>query len=248
MTFELAWLAGLSNQSVLRAQRCLGLNFRFEHYTSRKALCESSLRVASSAQPRPSFLLTDIHFSDGNFFDLLASGMTLPAPFFVLSKDQRLESIELAFHWQALDYFLQPFSENLLALKIKRALSLSSRADLRQALSTKISLNAFDSTIAVPHSAPTQLTLKEFRILSLLVHSYPKSLPRSSIYEKIWGSIKVERKTLDVHIFNLRRKLEPLGFEIRYNFDMSYSLVETIALLDGFLAGTGELPKANSSS
>ncbi len=57
------------------------------------------------------------------------------------------------------------------------------------------------------------LTLKERRLLALfLVRQAP--LSREDLFEGLWAGVTVNRKTLDVHLFNLRRKIHPLGFDI----------------------------------
>jgi DNA-binding winged helix-turn-helix (wHTH) protein len=41
-----------------------------------------------------------------------------------------------------------------------------------------------------------------------------RSVNRKDILKKVWGATSVHPKTVDVHLYNLRRKLDPLGFQI----------------------------------
>ena len=61
----------------------------------------------------------------------------------------------------------------------------------------------------------TTLTYKESKILETLAKNLDNFVPRKEIIENVWNnSTEVLPKTLDVHIYNLRRKLVPLDFKI----------------------------------
>ena len=58
------------------------------------------------------------------------------------------------------------------------------------------------------------LTLKQLQVLSLFLKSPIRSVNRKDILKKVWGTTSVHPKTVDVHLYNLRKKLGPLGFQI----------------------------------
>jgi DNA-binding winged helix-turn-helix (wHTH) protein len=60
----------------------------------------------------------------------------------------------------------------------------------------------------------TKLTYKESKIVTLLMNQMDQYVSRKDIIEKVWNNVNVHPKTLDVHLYNLRRKIEPLGFHI----------------------------------
>jgi two-component system response regulator RegX3 len=57
---------------------------------------------------------------------------------------------------------------------------------------------------------PTQLPLKEFELLELLLRATPgRVLTRGQLIDRVWGSDYVgDTKTLDVHVKRLRAKIE----------------------------------------
>ena len=56
---------------------------------------------------------------------------------------------------------------------------------------------------------PTNLPLKEFELLTLLLDNAGRVLPRDTLIDRIWGLDYVgDTKTLDVHIKRLRSKVE----------------------------------------
>ena len=61
-----------------------------------------------------------------------------------------------------------------------------------------------------------KLTLREFQVLSCLVQAHPKGMAPGLIRTSVWGNLKVVPKALDVHLFKIRRKLESIGWGIRY--------------------------------
>lgn len=57
------------------------------------------------------------------------------------------------------------------------------------------------------------LTLKERQLLASFL-TRRNMLTRAELVRALWRAVNVNRKTLDVHLFNLRRKIHPLGFDI----------------------------------
>ena len=109
------------------------------------------------------------------------------------------------------DYLCKPFAfEELLA----RLRTLSRRRDGRQ--STQLSFGDIRYDLAAQRAERAghrlDLTLKEQALLVFFLHHANEVLSRTRIYEHVWD----ERydglsNTLEVHIFELRRKLEARG-------------------------------------
>ena len=54
-----------------------------------------------------------------------------------------------------------------------------------------------------------ELTLKEFKILHLLISSYPNVVSREQIIEKVWEYEYFEdTRVIDTHVKNLRKKIK----------------------------------------
>lgn len=54
------------------------------------------------------------------------------------------------------------------------------------------------------------LTKKEQQLFDFLV-AHPRGITRDQLMTKCWKNVSVHPKTLDVHLFNLRQKLEAVG-------------------------------------
>jgi DNA-binding response OmpR family regulator len=65
---------------------------------------------------------------------------------------------------------------------------------------------------------PLDLTAKELALLSLLLRNPGRVLSREEIYENVWdGDFDTTSNTLEVHLKDLRRKLEALGPRVIHN-------------------------------
>ncbi len=63
----------------------------------------------------------------------------------------------------------------------------------------------------------TQLPLKEFELLEMLLRNTGRVLTRMQLIDRVWGSDYVgDTKTLDVHVKRLRAKIEPDPAEPRF--------------------------------
>jgi DNA-binding response OmpR family regulator len=69
------------------------------------------------------------------------------------------------------------------------------------------------------------LTPKEFLILSGLSRTIGRMVPSKSLWRYAWGEKEAfNSKTLRVHVCNLRRKIAPLGLNIRSMTSLGYCL------------------------
>ncbi len=63
-----------------------------------------------------------------------------------------------------------------------------------------------DTALALIHSFGTKLTFTEQKILVLFLTCVDHRVSRTYLIENIWRAGRVHPKTLDVHLFNLRKK------------------------------------------
>lgn len=59
------------------------------------------------------------------------------------------------------------------------------------------------------------LTSKQKALIRLFLSSEEREVERHSILENVWGDLTIQPKTVDVHLYNLRRKIHPYGYLIR---------------------------------
>ncbi|PQO30845.1 response regulator transcription factor [Blastopirellula marina] len=120
---------------------------------------------------------------------------------------QRVEGLDAG----ADDYLCKPFSfEELLA----RVRALLRRPDQKSGLALEsLDIRAdLSSQQATRHGQPLNLTAKEFSLLCLFLKHPGAVLTRTRIFEAVWGDqFDGLSNTIEVHVKELRRKLEALG-------------------------------------
>jgi two-component system, OmpR family, response regulator RegX3 len=110
------------------------------------------------------------------------------------------------------DYVTKPFSiaelvSRVRALLRRRALDLSRSSGVRAVGGLRLDVNHHAATI---DDRPLQLTPSEFRLISLLATEPGCVFTREELVRHLWQSDSLgDRRAIDVHVSNLRRKLEP---------------------------------------
>lgn len=177
---------------------------------------------------RPDLLICDLRLPGESFLSFLESPHSQALsglPFMVISSLDDNQALRQCFSKGALDYITKPFGREELLFKAERILSRPI-PPTGGTYSEPPPLRIDPSTMRV-HRGQTSsslLTAKEFQILSLLQQAPQHTVTRGEIVQKVWGNVKVGSKTLDVHIFNLRRKLNPIQVEISFGAPNHYRL------------------------
>jgi DNA-binding response OmpR family regulator len=150
-------------------------------------------------------IIADIYLPDGHFFKLLnESDLTLNTPFLVISASDELDSFRNAFQAGAIDYILKPFNQNEIKAKVEKHL-----CNIEEKTNESIkSLEALNLDL-------TKFTNKEVKIIESFNIKEDKTLHRNDIVKIIWKNIAIHPNTLDVHIYNLRKKLKPYNYNIK---------------------------------
>jgi len=110
------------------------------------------------------------------------------------------------------DYVTKPFSmaelvSRVRALLRRRALDLARNSGVRAVGNLRLDVNHHAATV---EDRVLQLTPSEFRLLSLLATEPGRVFTREELVRHLWQSDFLgDRRAIDVHISNLRRKLEP---------------------------------------
>jgi two-component system response regulator RegX3 len=109
------------------------------------------------------------------------------------------------------DYMTKPFSvaelvSRVRALLRRRLLDRVSASIARTVGELEVDLNRHTATVS---GRPLQLTRSEFRLVALLSSEPGRVFSREELVRHLWQSDFVgDRRAIDVHISNLRRKLE----------------------------------------
>jgi two-component system, OmpR family, alkaline phosphatase synthesis response regulator PhoP len=132
------------------------------------------------------------------------------------TEDDRLTGLDLG----ADDYMTKPFSPRELAARIRAVLrripeeSLMRGAEEIEVNGIKIDVSRHE---AYRGEKPIDLTMIEFKLLGILAREAGRVFTRAQLIDKVAGSdFEGYDRTIDVHIHNLRQKLEPDPARPRY--------------------------------
>ncbi|MEW5814311.1 MAG: winged helix-turn-helix domain-containing protein [Spirochaetota bacterium] len=68
----------------------------------------------------------------------------------------------------------------------------------------------FSKTVITSHIGSEELTIQEFNVLNTLATQRGNTVPREVLYYSIWGCQGFDSRVVDMHISNLRKKLNRL--------------------------------------
>lgn len=167
----------------------------------------------------PSLIIADLMLSDGNFLHFLTDSESdiLAIPFIIVSSIDDIDALRFCFKEGALDYLTKPFKKNELLVKIENVL-----AGLKARPAADVTL---DKRVEIDGVEVKDLTTKQMQLVNLFLDSQDRTVSRNDILEKVWGDTTVHPKTVDVHLYNLRRKLHGHGFMIRSDGGGRWSLL-----------------------
>ena len=121
------------------------------------------------------------------------------------------------------DYIAKPFGTMELISRIKALLRRTAAADVEYTVG-KLYVNKTKHIVTVD-GKETELTLKEFELLCLLLRNKGIVLTRATLMDRVWGfESERENRTLDVHIRTLRVKLGEAGSYIETVRGIGYKI------------------------
>lgn len=161
----------------------------------------------------PDMAILDIMLPDGCGLELAKKIRGRPetrhVPVIVLTGEEGLSSKKKAFSAGVDQYLVKPLEMEELVLWVK---SLFNRVEL-DTVRQSGGIRAGDMEVdkgarLVKYRGETisDLTNREFELLSCLIEHSPKVISREYIMEKVWRTVAVAN-LVDTHIYNLRRKL-----------------------------------------
>lgn len=116
------------------------------------------------------------------------------------------------------DYLLKPFDERELVARVDALLRRSRRAEAHvRCIVLGDRRVDFESRTATRGGAPLALTKTEFALLELLARARGRPVAQRDILHAIWGYSRTpETRTVDTHIWRLRKKLGDSGTDPRW--------------------------------
>lgn len=180
-------------------------------------------RAATASEAREQALGTafqlailDVRLPDGSGFDLCqefrTSGVVQPI-LILTARDETVDKV-VGLELGADDYVTKPFELQELLARI-RSLLRRSHGNLARGARSRVNIGDLSMDLSSQQvrrgGQRIHLTPTEFRLLAFLAENQGKAISRETIFEQVWGHAAPyeDLRTVDVHIRNLRRKVEP---------------------------------------
>jgi two-component system copper resistance phosphate regulon response regulator CusR len=133
------------------------------------------------------------------------------APVIFLTARDEVEDLVKGLDSGADDYLCKPFAFAELLARVRALVRRQQRAARMILSHGDVSIDLVAQR-AQRNDHVLDLTAKELALLSFFLHHPGQVLTRERIYEKVWGEdLDTTSNTLEVHLKELRRKLEALG-------------------------------------
>jgi len=170
----------------------------------------------------PDLIVLDLMLNDADGFEICkqirANDRLAQVPIIMLSAKSEDTDKIVGLEIGADDYMTKPFSPRELIARIKAVLKRVEKPEIKLEIiklkdSFEIDLNKFEVRVK---NKVIDLTATEFRILRILAEKVGWVFTREQLLESLWGHDKVViDRTIDVHIRNLREKLQVHGDMIK---------------------------------
>ncbi|MCP4428190.1 MAG: response regulator transcription factor [Chloroflexi bacterium] len=170
-------------------------------------------------QNNPDLILLDIMMPEMDGYDFIRHYRREGnAPIILLTAKLEETDKVLGLELGADDYITKPFGMRELLARVRAVLRRMGRGgmvdDILQVADVILDRNSRRVTVAEKEAA---LTPSEFDLLAILMAQPGRAFPRLDLLEQLQGiALEGAEKTINVHIRNLRRKIEPDPARPRY--------------------------------
>lgn len=198
------WILDSNKQDLELFKGILDVRYRVQYFSS---LDDFSTKIKNS-EARPSLIISDLKFENSNLVNYLTNYSTSSfssIPLLICSSFDDMDAIRFSYECGVVDFLTKPIRKNEFLVKIDNILS-GKNIFVSSPLSSDKVLTGFSSE---------NLTSKQTKLLKLFVSSPTKVINRSDILKSVWGDTVVHPKTVDVHLYNLRRKIKDKGYSIK---------------------------------
>ncbi|MFO8144254.1 MAG: response regulator [Candidatus Syntrophosphaera sp.] len=169
----------------------------------------------------PDLIILDLMLPDIDGLEICHTIKTAQAweriPIIMLTARADIEDRVKGLEYGADDYITKPFEASEFLARVKAVLRRTSWEKSRNVLNItpefRLDFNRYEAYI---RDKRIDLTLTEFKILQLLTQRPGWVFKRSQILDHLWGNDKIViERTVDVHIRNLREKLEDFSYMVK---------------------------------
>ena len=180
--------------------------------------CNDATQFGSMLEENnPHIILLDVHMPilDGHALYKSISEHPLynGCPIIFISGDQSDENKLRSFEKGGIDFLPRDLKIEEIAIRLVNKAKLFSQISTSLELGNlTVDVKSMKSTIA---GRNVDLTLLELRMLSNILRSYPQTLTRAELIQKVWGTNSVKVGTINTHLTNLKPKIEGWNHQIK---------------------------------
>lgn len=132
-------------------------------------------------------------------------------PVLMLTAKSEEADVVQALNFGADDYITKPFRVHEMIARVKSILRRSSNSTIGggtyKFADFEINEDKFEVLV---REVPVRFTTKEFRLLLFMIQNPNRVIRREQLLNDVWGYDYLgESRTVDVHILNVRKKIEP---------------------------------------
>lgn len=177
-------------------------------------------------------VILDIHLGEENGFKVFEDMQKNPKwnqiPVIFVSGDAEISQKSLAFSLGADDYVVKPYNFHELQMRVNRTLK---RNNTHQDYITmgpfKLSTHQMQLQLEEDQGVnKVELSPKEYQLMKFLMENPNQIFSRQQLLDKVWGQdIYITDRTIDTHIYSLRKKLSSHGKLLLSVRSMGYQLV-----------------------
>lgn len=165
-------------------------------------------------------VLIDIMLGTGTGFDLAEKmrghSRLRDIPFVFLTARHEGEAKKQGFELGAEDFVTKPFDPTDLSLRIRSRVERHRRhLESREVIERgPLRIDVPLQRVTIEEGGQTvdlDLTPKEFKLLYLLIRNEPHTVHRNELLHYVWGDdVHVQARTIDTHIYTLRKRLRSM--------------------------------------
>ena len=168
--------------------------------------------IQKCSDSQPTVILLDLMMPDMDGWETYHNIRQMTdVPVIVVSADTKKENVVKGLNIGFDDYVTKPFSMNELTARIRAVLRRSDKRVKEPDIlrSADVTLDRAGRVVKVGNT-PIDLTPSEFSILAILMSAPGRAFSRLELLERMQGSAyEGYERTIDVHVRNLRTKIEP---------------------------------------
>lgn len=125
------------------------------------------------------------------------------------------------------DYLVKPFEMDELEARV-RALSRRRAQTIEDSISLGRLTFRTEARVALVGDVPLTMPRREVSVLEALLRVNGRVVSKSVLLEQVYGTgASVEDSAVEAHVSRLRKKLAPIGLDIRTHRGLGYSLLES---------------------